>query len=111
MYYSGGLYRNFPENKSAKSFEFTTVEDVAFIILDEDSAEKIAETVGGVVIPKENTVKEVGKLQLLHDKYIRSRDDMETEVFNSINEVYKNNRNNALKKTYYSQNPTGILKD
>lgn len=100
LYYAGGIYRNLSENEVAKSFEFTTSEDVAFILLAEDTANKVAKVVGGIVVPKENTVEEVGKLQTIHDKYIASGNDIEKEVFDSINEVYKNCREDILKESY-----------
>ncbi|WP_270545604.1 hypothetical protein [Clostridium butyricum] len=101
LYYAGGLDRNFPEDEEAKSFEFTTLEDVAFMILEEDIANNVAKLVGGIVVPKENTLEEANKLLIMHEKYIVSS-DIEKGTLESIKEVYKS-RKEDLDKAYISQ--------
>jgi len=72
LFYTGGLPRLSKENEDIKGYDFANDENVAFPILLEEIAEKIASEVGGIIIIKEEIVKNVGKLSENNDFYQKS---------------------------------------
>ncbi|WP_180953815.1 hypothetical protein [Bacillus sp. M6-12] len=79
LYYAGGLTRE-PYNDESFSFEFVKDEEVAFSILFEEIAEKIAEKCGGTVVKRELSHKELSKREDKHDAYMRSEGEIVEEV-------------------------------
>jgi hypothetical protein len=74
LFYAGGLTRR-PNHEESFSYEFVRDEEVAFSILFEDIAEKIAEKCGGTVVKREMTVREAGVRSDKHDSYMNSEEE------------------------------------
>lgn len=79
LYYAGGLTRR-PSHEESFSYEFVRDEEVAFCILIEEVAEKIAEKCGGIVVKRELTYKEVSKREDKHDAYMNSEQEAVSEM-------------------------------
>ncbi len=72
LFYAGGLHR-VPYDETSFSYEFVKDEEVAFLFIDKDIAERIAKKCGGVVINKEITSHEYTQLTIKHECYIKKR--------------------------------------
>ena len=72
LFYAGGLHR-IPYDETSFSYEFVKDEEVAFLFIDKDIAERIAKKCGGVVINKEITSHEYTQLTIKHECYIKKR--------------------------------------
>lgn len=93
LFYAGGLRRRLSENDNAKSYEFTTEEEVAFVILFEDGANEIANLVGGTIVPREKSLREVNKLREKYDNYMESEKEIESESLKYITEEIRKYNN------------------
>lgn len=93
LFYAGGILRKLPENENAKSYEFNTEEETAFVLFFEDGAKEIAENVGGVVIKREKSYEEVANLREKFDKYMESKKELEADALKTITEEIHNYNN------------------
>ena len=75
LYYASGLPRLSKEHEDIGGYDFVNKEDIAFPIVIKESAERIANEVGGVVIEKEDTLKNAMKIHEKNEFYTKSADD------------------------------------
>ncbi|KXI79567.1 hypothetical protein PDR89_14640 [Bacillus cereus group sp. Bc002] len=85
LFYAGGLHR-IPYD----DYEFVKDEEVAFLFIDKDIAERIAKKCGGVVINKEITSHEYTQLTIKHECYIKSGKDWDLEQEKVIQKFLSN---------------------
>lgn len=90
LYYAGGLKR-LPNNENSFSHEFVKDQEVAFLFIDENIANHIADKCGGKVIKKEISSKEYSRLLEKHERYTESEMEWEKEQERVISNELKNN--------------------
>ncbi len=89
LFYVGGLKRKTREYAEAVSYELTNEESLAFPILIEDIALKLAEKLGGIAVRKELASKELAILQHKNEVYSNSENSWEKEQNDYINKLLK----------------------
>lgn len=86
LFYTGGLHRLSKENQNIEGYDFANSEAVAFPIMLEEIAERIAIKVGGIAICREGTVKDVVKLSENNEYYAGSSKQWVKEQLESFKE-------------------------
>lgn len=89
LFYTGGLPRLSKEDEDVKGYDFANKEEVAFPIMLEEIARDIASEVGGIAIPKEGIVKNVGILKEKNDFYLSSANLWEKQQLENFKEQLK----------------------